>query len=402
MHGRRRGRQAGTVAVNPVASAAPPGLQAGQAGRSWPAAVALFFGAGVVPESVLTFNTPPLRLLTSPASLVFISAFYGSVALLVREFWRRTSAPAAAILLLGMAAGAVNEGIIAGTWYRVQYPGYALIGGLDPAAAAGLTVFHALASTIVPILLAELAFPRVAAAPWLPRPARAGCFLLLAATAATGFAAAGHRGQKLAVLGAVILAAVDRSGARGPAPGAGLPEAEETTVREDSRQDRPRPDAAQAGRRCRRGRVLRGLRRGGRPARRHRPAARPGRRSAAPHRPDGQLLRGRDQDQPGLDEAAGVGTGADAGSPDGRAVAGDPGLARPAGRAAGTRAGGHASGSGPADLVVVAPAGRYWAGQSLATAKAARLIAGTVITPCTFWLSPTTCRADRDDMPTGG
>ena len=164
---------------------------------------------------MLTFNTPPLRLLTSPASLVFISAFYGSVALLVREFWRRTSAPVAAILLLGMAAGAVNEGIIAGTWYRVQYPGYALIGGLDPAAAAGLTVFHALASTIVPILLAELAFPRVAAAPWLPRPARAGCFLLLAATAATGFAAAGHRGQKLAVLGAVILAAaIARAGAR--------------------------------------------------------------------------------------------------------------------------------------------------------------------------------------------
>ena len=208
MHGRCRGRQAGIVAVNPVGSAAPPGQPAAESGRSWPAAAALFFGAGLIPESVLTFNTPPLRLLTSPASLLFISAFYGSVALLVREFWRRTSAPPAAILLLGMAAGAVNEGIIAGTWYRVQYPGYALIGGLDPAAAAGLTVFHALASTIVPILLVELAFPRIAARPWLPRPARAGCWLLLAATAATGFAAAGHRGQKLAVLAAVVLAAV--------------------------------------------------------------------------------------------------------------------------------------------------------------------------------------------------
>ena len=194
----------------------------------------LFFAAGLIPESVATFNTPPLRLLTSPASLLFISAFYGSVALLVREFWRRTRAGWAAVLLLGMAGGAINEGIIAGTWYRVQYPGYALVGGIDPAVAAGLTVFHALVSAVLPILLVELAFPAAAGRAWLPRPALAGCCLLLAATAASGFAAPADRGLKLAVLAAVAAAvaiALSLPGNRGtaarpaPAPPAPAPPA---------------------------------------------------------------------------------------------------------------------------------------------------------------------------------
>lgn len=185
----------------------------------------LFFAAGLIPESVATFNTPPLRLLTSPASLLFISAFYGSVALLAREFWRRTRAGWAAVLLLGMAGGAINEGIIAGTWYRVQYPGYALVGGIDPAVAAGLTVFHALVSAVLPILLVELAFPAAAGRAWLPRPALAGCCLLLAATTASGFAAPADRGLKLAVLAAVAAAIAiamslpgDQGAAARPAP----------------------------------------------------------------------------------------------------------------------------------------------------------------------------------------
>jgi hypothetical protein len=51
---------------------------------------------------------------------LFISAFYGSVALLVREFIRRRAPGWTGVLLLGMSAGAVNAGIIAGTWYKVS------------------------------------------------------------------------------------------------------------------------------------------------------------------------------------------------------------------------------------------------------------------------------------------
>lgn len=81
--------------------------------RTWPAALALFFLAALIPEAVATCNSPPL-LLDRPADVLFLSAFYGSIALGVREFMHRHSARWASVLLLGMAAGAVNEGIIVG------------------------------------------------------------------------------------------------------------------------------------------------------------------------------------------------------------------------------------------------------------------------------------------------
>ncbi len=108
-----------------------------------------------------------------------------------------------------MAAGCINEGIIAGTWYKVQYGGYALIGGVAPAVAVGLTVFHVLYSTALPILLAELMFPRVAGCRWLGRSGLAACSVLLALATASGFGAAADRGMKAVVLlGVTVLAAV--------------------------------------------------------------------------------------------------------------------------------------------------------------------------------------------------
>lgn len=113
----------------------------------------------MIPETIATFNNPPLVLLTKPFNLLFISAFYGSIALLVCELMHWRKLRWASILLLGMAAGSINEGIIAGTWYRVEGPpGYALIAGVNPAVAVGLTVFHTLMSTLLPILLVELFF----------------------------------------------------------------------------------------------------------------------------------------------------------------------------------------------------------------------------------------------------
>jgi hypothetical protein len=174
--------------------------------RTWPAAVTLFFLAGLIPETIATFNSPPRLLLARPETFLFISAFYGSVALLVREYLRRRSPGWAGVLLLGMAAGAINEGIIAGTWYKVQYPGYTMIGAVDPAVAVGLTVFHALVSTVLPILLAELIFPAAAHVRWLRTPGIVGCLVLLGATTAFGFGPVADRGLKVLVLASVLAA----------------------------------------------------------------------------------------------------------------------------------------------------------------------------------------------------
>jgi len=186
--------------------------------RTWPAAVTLFFLAALIPETVATYNSPPLLLITKPWVLLFISAFYGSVALLVREFRRSRPARWASILLLGMAAGCINEGIIAGTWYKNQYKGYTLIGGVDPAVAVGLTAFHTLFSTVLPILLAELMFPRVARDRWLGKPGIVACSVLLTLVTATGFAPAADRRMKVVILlgvAGLVLTALALPGAAG-------------------------------------------------------------------------------------------------------------------------------------------------------------------------------------------
>jgi hypothetical protein len=81
-----------------------------------------------------------------------------------------------------------------------------MIGGFDPALAVGLTLFHALVSTVLPILLVELIFPDVADTSWLRPPGLWACLVLLGAAAAAGFAPAADRGHKVVVLVGVVAA----------------------------------------------------------------------------------------------------------------------------------------------------------------------------------------------------
>src|SRR6266496_2550874 len=75
-----------------------------------PAALTLFLLAALIPETVAAYNPPPLVLLARPLDLLFFSAFYGSVALIVREFMRRRAVRWASILLLGWPLAASTKG----------------------------------------------------------------------------------------------------------------------------------------------------------------------------------------------------------------------------------------------------------------------------------------------------
>lgn len=172
--------------------------------RTWPAVLTLFVLAALIPESIATYNSSPLLLLAHPITLLFICAFYGSIALLVRELMRRRQLGWASILLLGMAAGSINEGIVAGTWYKVQYTGYTMISGVNPAVAVGLTVFHTLYSTVLPILLVDLIFPQLATRSWLHRKSGILFLLLLVLTTLEGFAVVANRSLKAVVLLGVL------------------------------------------------------------------------------------------------------------------------------------------------------------------------------------------------------
>jgi hypothetical protein len=168
--------------------------------RTWPAILALLLLGALIPESIATTNTTPLKIVAAPITLPFLVAFYGTADLLVRELLRRRPLRWSAVLLLGAAFGFVNEGIIADTWYYVTPTGYTLINGVDYAWATALTIFHTVFSVVVPVLFVELLFPRLAAQPWLGRGGIIACIIVFALVSSLGVLAPQDRVYKLPVL----------------------------------------------------------------------------------------------------------------------------------------------------------------------------------------------------------
>src|SRR5690348_2187059 len=84
--------------------------------RLWPAILTLLLLGGLIPETIATSNTPLIAYLADPKLLLFLCAFYGCAALLLRDAWRARNLGWASMILLGVSFGAMNEGVIAGTW----------------------------------------------------------------------------------------------------------------------------------------------------------------------------------------------------------------------------------------------------------------------------------------------
>ena len=139
--------------------------------RLWPAILTLLLLGGLIPETIATSNTPLVAYLANPALLLFLCAFYGCAALLLRDAWRARNLGWAGVILLGVSFGAMNEGVIAAKWWVNPVPqlGYTLTGGVNWGWATALSIFHIVYSMVISILVVELLFPRVAAQPWLRR-----------------------------------------------------------------------------------------------------------------------------------------------------------------------------------------------------------------------------------------
>ncbi|HEX3272910.1 MAG TPA: hypothetical protein VHR15_19860 [Ktedonobacterales bacterium] len=137
--------------------------------RLWPAILTLLLLGGLIPETIATSNTPLIAYLADPKLLLFLCAFYGCAALLLRDAWRARNLGWASMILLGVSFGAMNEGVIAGTWWKIPAKGYTLTGGVNWGWATALTMFHVVYSMVISILVVELLFPRVASQPWLRR-----------------------------------------------------------------------------------------------------------------------------------------------------------------------------------------------------------------------------------------
>lgn len=152
--------------------------------RNWYVVLILCFFAAVIPETLMTTSTSVAKILGHPTDLLFIILFYGPADLLIREAMIRRRLGWVSLVLLGIAFGFINEGVVAGTWYTVKPTGYAYLGAIDFAWAAALTTFHIFISVIAPIAFIETIFPSRAGLPLLRRRGviiSAVVFLLVAA-----------------------------------------------------------------------------------------------------------------------------------------------------------------------------------------------------------------------------
>jgi len=165
----------------------------GRRERTWPAVLVLFFLAPAVGE-MLSGSTPP-AMFVNPFSLLLETGLYGSGAVIARELVRRCGLGWTSLLLLGAAYGILEEGLTITSWFNPYWPDLQSLGSygrlLDTnwVWALGLTIYHAVVSITIPILLTETLFPHIAKRPWLGRRGLRGfvvwlslisCFTLLA------------------------------------------------------------------------------------------------------------------------------------------------------------------------------------------------------------------------------
>lgn len=134
-------------------------------------AIGLFFLAPLVAEFLL--GNLPITLL---AALVALAPMYGGGALLIREVTRRAGRGVPTMLVMGVAYGLLEEGIATQSLFNPHYVGLDLLApGYVPWLGIGVpwTLFvltlHAVGSTTVPIVMAELCTPARRTTPWLGR-----------------------------------------------------------------------------------------------------------------------------------------------------------------------------------------------------------------------------------------
>ncbi|MEN3267689.1 hypothetical protein [Pseudonocardia sp.] len=135
-------------------------------------AFTLFLVAPLVAEFLLG-NLPITWLFT----LVLLAPMYGGGALLIREVVRRSGRGLGAMLVLGVAYGLVEEGLVTQSLFNPGYVGAHLLDqGFVPALGIAVpwTLFvvtlHAVWSTTVPIVLVEACVPDKRTTPWLRTP----------------------------------------------------------------------------------------------------------------------------------------------------------------------------------------------------------------------------------------
>jgi hypothetical protein len=137
----------------------------------FPPALALFLLAPVIGE-LLSGSAPPAEFFT-PFGFLMIVCLYGSGAVVIRELKTRWKKGIGSILLLGAAYGVLEEALLVTSWFSPYWTdlGQMAVYGrwlnINWVWAEMLTIYHAVFSITIPILLVELAYPNKRDENWI-------------------------------------------------------------------------------------------------------------------------------------------------------------------------------------------------------------------------------------------
>jgi len=155
-------------------------------------AVALLLLSPITGE-LLSASSPPIAFFT-PFSLFMLIGLYGCGALLVREYARRWGRGWVSIVLLGAAYGIIEEGLTAKSFFDPTWMDLGILGlygrwlDVNWVWSQGLTIYHAIVSITVPIILIQLTFPASSGTRWLGRKAFFAAHAWFIAVVVLGFA----------------------------------------------------------------------------------------------------------------------------------------------------------------------------------------------------------------------
>jgi len=136
------------------------------------AVVTLMFLSAFLPE-VCSGNTPITTFFTPAVFPFLVILGYGVPVLLIRELAVRRHMSIAGILIAGFAYGFYNEGLVAKTMIRIgdvpmsTFNNYGDVFGIAIPWALTISLFHAIASVLLPILLTHAIFPSLRDKPWI-------------------------------------------------------------------------------------------------------------------------------------------------------------------------------------------------------------------------------------------
>jgi len=136
-------------------------------------ALALFLLAPIIGE-LLSGSMPPAEFF-NPINFTLAATLYGSGALLARELAQRWGQGWPSILVLGAAYGIIEEGLAVKSFFDPNWVDLGVLGeygrwaGVNWVWSLQLTLYHAVFSIAIPILLVNLLFPAQRGQSWISR-----------------------------------------------------------------------------------------------------------------------------------------------------------------------------------------------------------------------------------------